>query len=190
MICSFFCILAHVGIFFSVIIPASDEYVNIKYNIFLEMEVKITLHDWSKLCVNQEIMSIRHNVFVKEQKVPPEEEPDAFDAVSLHILVYIVSQNGTLFPVATGRLLPDGHIGRVAVLRPYRHLGIGKRVMFELEKQAKIRGMDKIELDAQLQAIPFYERLGYGPYGNIFTDAGILHRKMRKNLNIQNEENT
>jgi len=176
--------------FFSlVIIPASDEYVNIKYNICMDMKTKVTLHNWLEPAAKQEIKRIRYDVFVVEQKVPPEEELDAFDAVSLHILVHTEIQDGTFLPVATGRLLPDGHIGRVAVMKPFRKMGIGSLIMTELEKQAIKRGMVAIELDAQLQAVPFYNRLGYSAFGNIFTDAGILHRKMRKKLSFQNDEN-
>ncbi len=156
----------------------------------MKTDTKVTLHKWDELTANQAIKKIRHEVFVVEQSVPAEEELDAFDAVSLHILVHIKHGNNTLCPVATGRLLPDGHIGRVAVLKPYRRMGIGGLVMTELEKQAGIQGLETIELDAQLQAIPFYERLGYCAFGNIFTDAGILHRKMRKKLTIQSEEGT
>jgi len=153
------------------------------------MKIKVTLHKWHEPIANQEIKRIRYKVFVTEQKVPVEEELDAFDAVSLHILVHVGNQDGTFFPVATGRLLPDGHIGRVAVMKAYRKMGIGRLVMAKLEEQAEIQGVNIIELDAQLQAIPFYERLGYRASGNIFTDAGILHRKMKKNLNQQRDEN-
>ena len=176
--------------FFSLmIIPASDEYVNIKYNICMDMKTKVTLHNWTEPIANQEITRIRHEVFVIEQKVPQEEEMDTNDEISLHILVHVMKNDGSFSPVATGRLLPDGHIGRVAVMKPFRKMGIGSLIMTELEKQAIKRGMVAIELDAQLQAVPFYNRLGYNAIGNIFTDAGILHRKMRKKINFQNDEN-
>ena len=54
---------------------------------------------------------IRFTVFVEEQGVPREIELDEQDALSIHAVAFDDRQ-----PVATGRLLPDGHIGRRAVL--------------------------------------------------------------------------
>ncbi len=151
-------------------------------------ETKITLHHWQEQASVQVIQHIRFNVFVKEQKVPLEEEIDRFDPVSLHILIHLKTRDGVYEPVATGRLIPDGHIGRIAVLKRYRGRGIGLLMMEVLEKKAMEKGISTMELDAQLQAIPFYEKAGYCPYGDVFMDAGIQHIKMKKNLNNRNDE--
>ncbi|KUK55682.1 MAG: GCN5-related N-acetyltransferase [Marinimicrobia bacterium 46_47] len=151
-------------------------------------ETKITLHRWQEPAACHVIQKIRYEVFVEEQKVPADEEIDRFDPVSLHVLVHLKTRNGVYEPVATGRLISDGHIGRIAVLKPYRGRGIGLLMMEVLEKKAMEKGISTVELDAQLQALPFYEKAGYIPYGCVFMDAGILHKKMKKILNNRNNE--
>jgi predicted GNAT family N-acyltransferase len=151
-------------------------------------ETKITFHHWKEPVASKIMKQIRYQVFVKEQNVPAEEEIDTYDPVSLHILVHMKNDEGYPIPVATGRLIPDGHIGRIAVLKPYRGMGIGRLVMEVLEKKAMEKGIKSVELDAQLRAISFYEKLGYVSFGGQFTDAGILHKKMKKKLINRNDE--
>ena len=123
----------------------------------------------------ERIMQVRHAVFVMEQGVPAELEQDEKDPLCRHALLL---RNGRA--VATGRLESDGHIGRIAVVRSCRGSGLGRRIVTFLENKAKARGLHRIFLGAQLQAIPFYEKLGYRCYGNEFLDAGIVHRHMEK----------
>ena len=52
----------------------------------------------------------------------------------------------------------------------------------EVEKHCRKLGYKKIELGAQLHALPFYEKQGYHAYGDIFLDADIQHRMMVKEL--------
>lgn len=123
------------------------------------------------------ILHIREQVFIHEQQVPPELEMDELDPLSQHVLLL---ENGT--PVATGRLTPDGHIGRVAVLSSFRGRGFGQRIIQGLEKIALQRGLDRVVLGAQCRAITFYQKLGYQVAGEVFMDAGIEHRMMGKTL--------
>ena len=80
------------------------------------------------------------------------------------------------------RLLTSGRIGRVAVLRPFRGRGVGEALMKAVLERAKARGMKDVHLAAQVQAMPFYERLGFEPYGDAFDEAGIAHRMMRREV--------
>lgn len=121
------------------------------------------------------VYAVRHRVFVQEQGVPEEIEQDALDAEADHALML----DATGRPVATGRLLPDGHIGRVAVLPEWRGRGLGRRIMEYLTELAGRRGLERIELNAQLDALGFYEALGYEPVGETFIEAGIVHQAMR-----------
>jgi len=125
----------------------------------------------------QQILYIREQVFIVEQKVPPELEVDEQDPLSRHVLLFSEAT-----PVATGRLTADGHIGRVAVLRSHRHQGYGTQIILKLEQLARVAGLKKVALAAQLQALSFYENLGYHAVGEIFMDAGIEHRQMVKLL--------
>ncbi|HWO94520.1 MAG TPA: GNAT family N-acetyltransferase [Dehalococcoidia bacterium] len=133
----------------------------------------------------QEALEVRRRVFIEEQGVPEEEEIDPHDgdpAIVRSAVHVLASLDGRV--VGTGRLLLDydrgenAHIGRVAVLRETRGVGVGRALMHALQDEARRRGFRGITLAAQLHAIPFYERLGYGPRGDVFLDAGIEHRWM------------
>ncbi|MDE8348119.1 MAG: GNAT family N-acetyltransferase [Acidocella sp.] len=121
-------------------------------------------------------MAIRITVFVQEQLVPLEEEHDEHDRTARHFLALVDGK-----PVATARLLmqPDGsaRIGRVAVLASCRGNGVGAALMRHVETMT---AAPTIILDAQVQAMPFYASLGYTAIGEVFLEAGIAHRQMRK----------
>jgi len=123
----------------------------------------------------ERIMQVRNAVFVMEQGVPEELEQDDKDPLCRHVLLLMDGR-----AVATGRLESDGHIGRIAVVRSRRGMGLGRRIVAFLEDRAKAQGLHRVYLGAQLQAIPFYEKLGYRCYGDEFMDAGIAHRHMEK----------
>lgn len=124
------------------------------------------------------IRSIRETVFVHEQQVPLELEWDDADNVAQHVLA--VSSNGT--PIGTARLLPDGHIGRMSVLAPWRGRGVGSALLEHLLVEARKRGFTKVFLNAQVQALDFYRRHGFETYGEPFLDAGIPHRSMAREV--------
>ncbi|MAX32785.1 MAG: GNAT family N-acetyltransferase [Halomonadaceae bacterium] len=117
---------------------------------------------------------IRRLVFIEEQAVPVEEEWDGRDPDCLHLLAWHGAK-----ALGTARLLPDGHIGRVAVLAEARGLGIGVALMQATIEAARSHGHAHVELAAQTHALPFYERLGFVAFGDEFIDAGIPHRNMR-----------
>ena len=116
---------------------------------------RIVLGDWNAL--GSEARAIRFDVFVHEQHVDPDTELDDMDAVSLHAVAY----DSAGVPAGTGRLLPDGHIGRMAVSKAARRSGIGGALLVALMQQAKARGHDHVLLSAQIQATPFYAVHGF-----------------------------
>jgi len=122
--------------------------------------------------------SIRKKVFIEEQKVPEELEWDEYDEQCIHILV-TDDQNK---PIATGRIKPDGHIGRMAVLKEYRNTGIGTAILKELIKSAQDKQLTKVYLHAQTTAISFYQKQGFKTCSEEFMDANILHKTMEKQL--------
>ncbi|WP_295993971.1 GNAT family N-acetyltransferase [Rugamonas sp.] len=134
----------------------------------------IRFGDWSAL--GADARTIRFEVFVEEQKVPAEIELDDMDAVCLHAVAYDAA--GT--PVGTGRLLPDGHIGRMAVRAVARGTGVGGALLQALMAQARVRGDVQVVLSAQTQAAPFYLRHGFAIDGEEFFEAGIAHIEMRR----------
>jgi len=123
-------------------------------------------------------MSVRQTVFVVEQGVAPEIELDEWDAESEHALAY--EPGGRV--VGTGRLLPDGHVGRVAVLRDSRGRGVGGAILTALVDRAAARGMRRVVLNAQSHAVPFYARHGFAAFGDEFVEAEIPHRAMTREL--------
>ena len=132
--------------------------------------------DWA---VDQAALrAVRETVFVREQHVPPDLEWDEHDAVSVHVLA--VAPDGRA--IGTGRLLPDGHIGRMAVLRDCRGRGVGTALLRELIGLAAQAGMRELVLHAQTHAVAFYQRFGFVTDSEPFMDAGIAHCTMRRKL--------
>lgn len=126
------------------------------------------------------LTAIRHQVFVDEQQVPESEEIDEYDATALHWLAY--GPNDEV--MATGRMLTDGQVGRMAVLNEFRQQGVGSSLMRNMIRYAVMAGMKQLSLNAQIKAIPFYEGFGFIAQGNPFMDAGISHKYMYLNLHI------
>lgn len=140
------------------------------------MTIRITLAAWPQQQADARV--VRQEVFLIEQNVPVELEWDDMDALSLHALAY--DEHGQI--AGTGRLLPDGHIGRMAVLKTKRGKGIGSAVLTALMQAARERGKAEVMLNAQLHAEAFYARFGFVREGEIFPDAGIAHVHMRCRL--------
>lgn len=138
-----------------------------------EPAIEVRLGAWIDL--RDEAAPIRYAVFVDEQKVPAEIELDDWDALSLHALA-LDAQGRVL---GTGRLLPDGHIGRMAVLQSARGQGVGTALLRALLQAARARGDREVVLSAQTHAMPFYEKAGFIAEGDEYDDAGIPHRQMR-----------
>jgi ElaA protein len=133
--------------------------------------------------------AIRQAVFIDEQAVMPEEEWDGLDEQAEHFLAWVNGQ-----PAATARvrrlLDKDGaiiaKIERVCVLKPYRGQKLGyvlmRFMMEELSRASSVRPVQWLRLEAQVQALPFYESLGFVAYGELFLDARIPHRRMQRKL--------
>lgn len=139
--------------------------------------------------------AVRKEVFVAEQGVPEDLEYDAYDSGAVHVLA--LGTDGAA--LGTGRLLHGeaaaaknggglaaqqkrGALGRLAVTRRARGLGVGAALVRGIEEAARARGLTAVDLHAQTHALGFYERLGYEAYGPEFPDAGMPHRAMRRVL--------
>jgi predicted GNAT family N-acyltransferase len=121
-----------------------------------------------------QLRQVRHNVFVIEQRVPETLEWDDADAPSLHALAVDASGDA----IGCARLLPDGRIGRVAVLAEWRRCGVGSALLLQLVDRARRRGDSAVIVNAQVAAMPFYSRYGFVVAGEAFEEAGIPHRVM------------
>lgn len=117
---------------------------------------------------------VRERVFVEEQGVPIELERDGLDATAVHVL----AEDGRGQPVGAARMLPEGRIGRMAVLQEHRGRGVGRALLEVLLVQARARRLQEASLTAQTHAIPFYGQYGFQVQGGEFLDAGLPHRLM------------
>lgn len=124
------------------------------------------------------LREVRTTVFIEEQNVPPDEEWDGLDDECLHVLALDEDEQ----PIGTGRLLPDGKIGRMAVVKEWRGKGVGEAILKLLMNEARDRGHTQVKLAAQTHAIPFYQKFGFEAYGDEFPDAGIPHYWMKAEL--------
>ena len=106
--------------------------------------------------------------------MPTADEWDGMEDVSTHFLANRI--DGT--PVGCARLMPDGQIGRLAVLQADRGQGIGRQLMEAVIEFGQREGIAPLHLHAQLHAIDLYESLGFTITGDIFWDAGIEHVPM------------
>ena len=136
--------------------------------------------DWARDAVR--LGAIRRKVFIDEQGVPEALEWDADDAGSLHLLATLA--DGTA--IGCARLLPDGHIGRMAVLPEWRGHGVGQALLATARRLAESQGHACVLLSAQTHAAGFYAAAGFTAVGKLYEEAGIPHVAMQKCLNPDN----
>ena len=140
------------------------------------MEVRVVETEKEK----SDAFHVRHTVFVEEQNVPAELEIDDHEKDATHFVAY--DKN---VPVAAGRFRILGELAkveRICVLSKYRGAGLGLLLMNAIENHAKQLHLKGTKLNAQISAVGFYEKLGYGIVSEEFMDAGIPHVTMTKNL--------
>ena len=124
---------------------------------------------------------IREEVFMKEQGF--ENEFDDSDARAYHTVLYV---DGV--PAANRRLFTDDPagkiwtVGRIAVMQEMRKLHLGSMIMRTLEELCKSLGGERIQLSAQCQAQPFYEKCSYEASGEVYMDEHCPHIHMEKVL--------
>jgi predicted GNAT family N-acyltransferase len=136
-------------------------------------EPRVRLVSWQE--ASSALTSIRTQVFVHEQAVPEDEELDGRDPDCVHAL----AEDAAAHAIGTARLLPDGYIGRMAVLAPARGQGVGSAMLRLLMHEARTRGLREVALHAQLSARRFYESHGFRASSEeVYLDAGIEHVHM------------
>jgi len=138
--------------------------------------IRIRRYSWQ--LAPRHIRDIRQRVFVEEQRVPPALEWDDTDEIADHYLAV----NDDNEPVAVARMFSTldetAHIGRMAVLAPWRGKGVGEALLRHLITEAGDQFND-VRLSAQQHAIAFYQRSGFHVCSEPYDDAGIPHVDMR-----------
>lgn len=138
------------------------------------VEFGVEAGSWDQLA--REAGTLREAVFVGEQGVPRELEIDGRDPACRHVLAR--GPDGQA--MGTGRLLPDGHIGRMAVSADWRGQGVGRALLERLLDEAAAARMNDLALNAQTTACDFYRRFGFIADGPEFIEAGLPHQAMRR----------
>lgn len=133
----------------------------------LEIKMVAFDHQYSEL-----IRQVRDDVFIKEQCIDPEIEFDGLDDQAAHVLVV---EDGVA--LGTGRILSDGHIGRIAIIKAARGRGLGAKQSQRWLSLPNNKGIE-VDLGAQTHAIDFYRKLGFSPIGDEFMEANIPHQAM------------
>ena len=130
----------------------------------------------------REVIAIRRAVFTDEQHLTDTVDRDPHDQGTGTVQV-LARLNDT--PVGVGRLhvwRDEGNIAWVAVLPPYRRLGVGLEMMDVLLDAAGRLGAQRVTLSAQTHAIGFYRLLGFHTVGNTWIMGGIEHIMMVRDL--------
>ena len=145
------------------------------------MEQKISMVFAKGIDALPQAVEIRKEIFMEEQGFV--NEFDETDKTALQCVLFLDDE-----AAATGRMYPDkehektAEIGRIAVKKKYRHMGLGSRVVTALEERAAKEGYERCVLAAQVRAKDFYRSVGYEAYGELFDDEGIPHTMMKKSI--------
>ncbi len=139
-------------------------------------EIRIEKARWD--VDQQALIAIRTEVFVEEQKVPAELEIDGLDAECQHVKA--LSPDNRI--IGTARLLPSHYVGRMCVHRDWRKQGVGGRMLQYFIDHARAQHYPALMLNAQVSALPFYQRYGFVADSDIFLEADIEHRHMTLQL--------
>lgn len=117
---------------------------------------------------------IREAVFIREQGVPEASEWDGLDENCRHALALSLQGDA----IGCGRMLPDGHIGHIAVLPQWRKQKVGTAIMEALLDYARAHDYPQVSVDVPSRYVPFYRSIGFAGQGEALTDAGLPHIKM------------
>ncbi|MDD2720213.1 MAG: GNAT family N-acetyltransferase [Gallionella sp.] len=130
----------------------------------------VSWHDGEPL-----LRAVRETVFIREQGIPAELEWDGLDEQCRHALVL----SGQGEAIGCGRMMSNGHIGRIAVLPKWRKQKVGTAIMEALLDYAFAHDYPQVDVDAQTYAVKFYRGFEFVEEGEVFMDAGLPHIKMQ-----------
>lgn len=139
----------------------------------MKHNIRIEAADWEQ--DQQQLLKVRTLVFVDEQQVPVDIEIDGRDPDCHHVKA-IDEESQEI--IGTARLLPSHHVGRMCVLKPYRHLGAGTQMLQFFIAEARSQQLPFLALNAQISALPFYQKHGFVADSDVFMEAGIEHQHM------------
>lgn len=141
--------------------------------------MELVVKKFKELTIDElyEILRVRVNVFVVEQKCPYE-EIDNKDKSEYHVFL---KENGEIVAylrvIKQGVSFEEASIGRVLTTK--RKKGYANIILKEGIKIAKEKfKADKIKIEAQTYAKKLYEKFGFKQISDEFLEDGIPHIKM------------
>jgi predicted GNAT family N-acyltransferase len=137
--------------------------------------IKITQVSWPD--AENLLRAVRTPVFIVEQFVTPEFEWDELDASAVHVLATLNKE-----PIACLRIIDYHKIGRMAVLKQYRGIGLGAALLLEAVNICQSHGSTSVYLSAQTHAIGFYQACGFKVTSEVYQDVHIPHVDMQLEL--------
>ncbi|MTI60162.1 MAG: GNAT family N-acetyltransferase [Firmicutes bacterium] len=146
----------------------------------MKRKMRIIIKKVSSKTELEDVLALREEIFIEEQGIDPALERDSYDQAAVHVL----AREGSKV-IACGRVIFNdsyGKIGRVAVAKSWRKQGIGRKICQKIIAIADERNCSRLVLEAQVDAIDFYRKLGFETSGDIFQEAGIEHIKMTATL--------
>ena len=125
--------------------------------------------------------NVRRQVFVEEQGISEDLVFDSCEDKAMHL---IIKDRQSVIGTARVRFLEakQAKLERMAVLKPFRGMGIGRGVIWFLIEELKSRKVEGIVLHAQYGVIEFYQACGFNTLGSPFWEAGMKHLKMERKL--------
>ncbi len=129
------------------------------------------------------LRAIRTPVFVEEQAVAPDFEWDELDENAIHLLALFDDLHLEAQPIACLRIIDYHKIGRMAVLKEWRGMGLGTALLLEAIKICKAHGSKSMHLSAQTHAIEFYRKAGFRVTSVEYCDVHIPHVDMQLDFN-------
>ena len=146
-------------------------------NISPEMLSKVMIQQVTWQAAENELRAVRTPVFIQEQFVTPEFEWDDIDASAVHLLATYES-----LPIACLRIIHYQKIGRMAVIKHWRGVGLGAALLMEAVSICKKYGSTSVRLSAQTHAINFYRKAGFRQMSDEYCDVDIPHVDMQLDL--------
>ncbi len=143
--------------------------------------IKVVGTSWRK--DRGSLKKIREQVFIIEQGVPQKLEWDDLDDAAKHFIAYSGEEI-----VGCARLTDHKKIGRMAVLKPYRHQDVGRELIDHIKRFASQKRYTLLQLSAQCHAYEFYRRCDFNAYSTPYEDAKIPHIDMEHRVFSQNTQ--
>ena len=129
----------------------------------------------------EDAFEVRRRVFVAEQGIPEDVVFNSCEGEAIHV---VVKDGARVIGTARVQFLDakQAKLERMAVLEPFRCMGIGRRIISFLIEELKNKQVAKVVLHAQHGVIEFYKVCGFNQSGLPFWEAGIKHIKMERQL--------